>query len=232
MPSPLNDSNFDSSVGSGVSVVKFSTETCGPCKVYAPIFNSVANSRNDASFYSVDAEQSPSSYAKYGNSGVPFTAIFVNGKMIASRVGGVGADELNGMIDRAVGKLSGPSIIARVESVPSYTTDVQPSPVKNLPLVPSQPSIYSTKTTTSASSGASQSSGSIASEIASIGSAIASVLAPIAASKQAKAAARAQQQQPEHRPPARGPAGSNMKYIVIGGGVLITAVLIYAASRD
>lgn len=71
----------------GVVVVDFFATWCGPCKMLAPVFESLGNEMDDAKFIKVDIDQSLEIAQKFNISTVPTMMIFKDGKPVESLVG-------------------------------------------------------------------------------------------------------------------------------------------------
>ena len=67
--------------------IRFSAEWCGPCKAYAPIFNKVAESREDWQFETFDVDKNSDVAEQYGIRSIPTTILEVDGKMLAKYTG-------------------------------------------------------------------------------------------------------------------------------------------------
>jgi thioredoxin len=63
----------------GVAVVKFFAEWCGPCKLYAPVFERVESLNPEANFYAVDIDKNPSIRDEFGVYSIPTTLILKEG---------------------------------------------------------------------------------------------------------------------------------------------------------
>lgn len=85
----LSDQNFSSQIKNGVTLVDFWAEWCMPCKMMAPVLNSVAAEVADgASVGKINIDQHQSSAAKYNVRSIPTLILFKNGKEINRFVGG------------------------------------------------------------------------------------------------------------------------------------------------
>ncbi len=71
-----------------LTVVDFSAEWCGPCKMLHPVLESLSGELSDKiDFVKVDIDQSPAEANQYGVRGVPTMIIFHGGKEIDRMVG-------------------------------------------------------------------------------------------------------------------------------------------------
>lgn len=89
----LTDDNFDAALGpaSGIYVVRFGAEWCGPCKVMSSIFKDVAGQMQEsARFGEVDIDRSPALAARYGVQSIPTVLLFRNGEVIDRMTGATG----------------------------------------------------------------------------------------------------------------------------------------------
>jgi thioredoxin len=85
------------------AVVKFHAKWCGPCRVYAPIFDRAsANKPEGVRFLSVDVDNLGEIARKYGINPIPCTiAIDSKGKEIARQVGVMGETQILQMANAA-----------------------------------------------------------------------------------------------------------------------------------
>lgn len=63
-------------------VVKFWAEWCGPCKQFAPAFESAAE-RIDATFVAADVDSADWAMVDYGVRGIPAVKLFRKGEFVA-----------------------------------------------------------------------------------------------------------------------------------------------------
>jgi thioredoxin 1 len=70
-----------------ITVTKFSSKTCGPCKALAPVFRELEDMTPEATFISVDVEDKPSIAQLYSIRTVPTIIIEKNNTTVNRMVG-------------------------------------------------------------------------------------------------------------------------------------------------
>lgn len=97
----LNTGNFRGAVeeDKGVVVVDFFATWCGPCKMLAPVFESVSEEVSDAKFVKVDIDESLELAQKFGISTVPTMMIFKDGKVVDKLVGFMPKESLKSKVE-------------------------------------------------------------------------------------------------------------------------------------
>ena len=98
----VNNKNFKEEVlESKVPVViDFFAEWCGPCKMFGPIFESVAEDYEDkVKFVKVDIDESPEIAEKYFVMSIPTLKFIDNAEVKGSFVGAMAPDELEEWVD-------------------------------------------------------------------------------------------------------------------------------------
>jgi thioredoxin 1 len=70
-----------------ITVTKFSSKTCGPCRALAPVFRELEDMTLDVTFISVDVEEKPSIAQLYSIRSVPTIIIEKDNVLIEKFVG-------------------------------------------------------------------------------------------------------------------------------------------------
>lgn len=97
----INESNFNEVTASGVVLVDFFANWCGPCKMLAPVLEEVASERKDVKVVKVDVEQNPTLASKYGIQAIPNLVIFKDGKAVNQITGFTPKDAILQALDQA-----------------------------------------------------------------------------------------------------------------------------------
>ena len=76
-------------------VIKFYADWCGPCRMYAPIFNKVADKyRDQVQVYDINVDDDPESAQKYEVRSIPFTVLVKEDGSIVRKVGILSENEI------------------------------------------------------------------------------------------------------------------------------------------
>ena len=87
MVQKLNQSEFDSAVASGISVVDFNATWCGPCKMLAPVLEELSGEMSDVNFFAVDVDECPKLAEKFNIMSIPAVAVLKDGALSDMNVG-------------------------------------------------------------------------------------------------------------------------------------------------
>ncbi len=72
-----------------MKIIRFTASWCGPCKMYAPIFESATRKMPNVTTQVVDVDQEPALALKYGIRSVPTTIVLDDNGKLKERVVGV-----------------------------------------------------------------------------------------------------------------------------------------------
>lgn len=101
----VNDNNFEQEITeySGVALVDFAAEWCGPCQRMKPSIEELGTEyAGKAKVAHVDIDKSRSIAAKYGIMSIPCVIVFKNGKEVERSIGLVPKATLAGLIGTAL----------------------------------------------------------------------------------------------------------------------------------
>jgi thioredoxin 1 len=97
----LTDSNFDQEIRSGVTLVDFWAEWCGPCRRIAPIVEQLAGEyEGRATIAKLNVDENPNIPGRFMIRGIPTLLLFKNGQLADTLVGLAPKDDIVRMIDK------------------------------------------------------------------------------------------------------------------------------------
>ncbi|HNV22407.1 MAG TPA: thioredoxin [Candidatus Hydrogenedentes bacterium] len=100
----LTKDDFDSVIGSGVTLVDFWAEWCGPCRMMTPAIEELAAQyAGKATIAKVNVDNENDLAAKFNVSSIPTLLVFKDGKVAHQFVGVTPKAELAKAIDGALG---------------------------------------------------------------------------------------------------------------------------------
>lgn len=86
-------------LGNGTHVIKFFADWCGPCKLYAPVFERAAAQRPEINFHTVDIDEDPGIRDEFQVQSVPTTIIVVDGDEVSRMPGAKSSKMLDTFLD-------------------------------------------------------------------------------------------------------------------------------------
>jgi thioredoxin 1 len=97
----ITSKSFDSILkSSGIVLIDWWADWCGPCRAFAPIYERVSARHPDLVFGKVDTEAEPSLAQAYQIRAIPTLMIIRDGLLVFSQPGMVPEKMLEGMIER------------------------------------------------------------------------------------------------------------------------------------
>ena len=91
----VNESEFDREVlqDSGTVLVDFWATWCGPCRMLAPVLESLSD-RDDFKIVKVDVDAEPALAMQFGIESIPTLLVFRNGQLVNRSIGLVSQPEI------------------------------------------------------------------------------------------------------------------------------------------
>ena len=96
----LNDESFDTAVQSGITVIDFWAAWCGPCRMFAPVFETESEKHPNVRFAKFEIDEgNRRTPAKYGIRSIPAVLAFKNGEVVKTQTGLMSEQELERWIN-------------------------------------------------------------------------------------------------------------------------------------
>ena len=95
----LTTDAFEDTVSSGITLVDFWADWCGPCKMFAPIYEAASEKNPDIIFGKVDTEAEQALASAAGITSIPTLMAFREGILVFSQPGALPAPALDEVIN-------------------------------------------------------------------------------------------------------------------------------------
>ena len=97
----LNEQNFNEEISSGVTLVDFWAEWCGPCQIMLPILDELTTKmEGKAKIAKVNVDENPSIAAQFRVMSIPTLIVFKDGQPVEQMVGVQKAEELEKILNK------------------------------------------------------------------------------------------------------------------------------------
>ena len=98
----INQNEFDAEVmqAKGLVVVDMYADWCGPCKMMAPVMDSLSEDYDDVKFVKVNVDNNPDLAAKFGVQSIPNFVFIKDGQKVDQVVGARESESFEGIIER------------------------------------------------------------------------------------------------------------------------------------
>lgn len=93
----------DTVTSSGITLVDFWADWCGPCKMFAPIYEAASEKNPDITFGKVDTEAEQALSSAAGITSIPTLMAFRDGILVFSQPGALPAPALDRVIEAVKG---------------------------------------------------------------------------------------------------------------------------------
>ena len=94
----VNEKNFEATVAKGIVVLDFWAAWCGPCRMFAPIFEAASKRHPDVVFGKIDTDAEPGLASAFDIRAIPTLAVLRDGVLLAVQSGVVPAAGLDQII--------------------------------------------------------------------------------------------------------------------------------------
>ena len=99
----VNEQDFQSTVDSGVTLVDFWAEWCGPCRMVTPVLEELQGELGDsAKIVKLNVDENPNIAQKFGISGIPTMLLFKDGQVVDKLVGASSINTYRDLINKQI----------------------------------------------------------------------------------------------------------------------------------
>ncbi|WP_216378154.1 thioredoxin [Arcanobacterium phocae] len=110
--------NFKDHVNSGITVLDFWAEWCGPCRMFGPTFEAVSEQHPEITFGKVNTEEQTELAQAFQVMSIPTVMVFRDGIRLYEGAGALSRDQLQALLKQA-GELDMDEVRAKINEATS-----------------------------------------------------------------------------------------------------------------
>jgi thioredoxin 1 len=97
----VTEGSFGETVERGIVLLDFWASWCGPCRVFAPVFEAAAGRHPDVVFGKIDTEAEPGLAAAFAIRAIPTLAVLRDGVLLGAFPGAMAPGKLDELVQKA-----------------------------------------------------------------------------------------------------------------------------------